>query len=131
MSALNSKLISVLDAILTEWHADEETGLLPVEEFRRVQRLIRDYLAITDSPDSREPSLIADYIYWNCESASRDATDRYLSALTDKQIAKLQLGDVLSCLSPGLSNEIDELADEAEAERRDKKVAWSDGASCE
>ena len=115
MSALNSKLISVLDAILTEWHADEETGLLPVQEFRRVQRLIRDYLAITDSPDSRDPHEIADWIYWNCETKS--PTERYLAALTEEQVAKFQLGDVLSCLSPGQYNEVDELADEAEAER--------------
>jgi hypothetical protein len=118
MSAAASKLISVLEAILTEQHADEETGLRPVEEFRRVQRVIRDSLAITDSPDSGGPYQIADFIYWNCESASSHATERYLAALTEEQKAKFQLGDVLSCLSPGQYNDIDKLADEAEAERR-------------
>jgi hypothetical protein len=118
MSADDSKLIDVLDAMLTEWYADEDTGLVPIEEAQRVRRLIRDCLCIADSPASREPYQIADFIYWNCESASRDATERYLTALKKEQIATMQLGDVLACLSPGLSNDIDELADEAEAERR-------------
>ena len=53
MSEADSKLISVLEAILREWHSDEDTEELSPAESQRVQRLIRDYLEITDSPSSR------------------------------------------------------------------------------
>ena len=115
MSEADSKLISVLEAILREWHSDEDTEELSPAESQRVQRLIRDYLEITDSPSSREPYQIADFVYWNCESASRDAAERWLNSLTEKQLAGLAFGDVLSALAPGLAADIDDLADEDDA----------------
>jgi hypothetical protein len=71
------------------------------KESQRVRRLIRDTLEITDSPSSRNPGDIADFIYWNCESLSRDAAERWLRSLTEHEVARLQLGDVLSALAPG------------------------------
>jgi hypothetical protein len=118
MSAADSKLLSVLEAILIEQHAAEETWQLPVEELRRVQRLILDYLEISDRPSSREPHHIAEFIYWNCWSASRDAAERWLRSLTDEEVKGLQLGDVLSALAPGQDGGINELAEENE--RRDQ-----------
>jgi hypothetical protein len=79
--------------------------------------LIRDTLEITDSPSSRNPGDIADFIYWNCESLSRDAAERWLRSLMEHEVARLQLGDVLSALAPGLGGDIDELADDNEAAR--------------
>jgi hypothetical protein len=117
MSEADSKLISILQAILREWHCDEDTEELSLKESQRVQRLIRDYLEITDSPSSRDPYQIADFIYWNCESLSRDATERWLRSLTEQEVARLLLGDVLGALAPGLAGDIDELADENEAAR--------------
>ncbi|HYS86322.1 MAG TPA: hypothetical protein VEN78_15170, partial [Bradyrhizobium sp.] len=90
-------------------------------ESQRVRGLIRDCLEITDSPDSRDPYQIADFIYWNCSSLSRDAAERYLRSLTDKEVAKLDVGSVLALLQPGLERDIGELAGETAAERRDEK----------
>jgi hypothetical protein len=121
MPGANSKLISVLEAILRDEYADEDTGELSLEESRGVRGLIRDCLEITDSPSERDPYQIADFIYWNCESASRDAADRYLASLTDRQVAGLGLGDVLALLQPGLERDIEKLADENEGERQDER----------
>lgn len=120
MSEADSKLVSVLVDLLEEY-ADEETGELPVKESQRVRRLIRDYLEITDSPSGLDPYQIADFIYWNCESASQDATERWLRSMTDQEIGQLQLGDVLMALVPGCAGDIEELAEENEEERRDEK----------
>jgi hypothetical protein len=121
MSEADSKLISVLEAALRDEYADEDTGELSLEESRGVRGLIRDCLEIADSPSERDPYQIADFIYWNCESASRDAADRWLRSLTAKQLAGLGFGDVLAALAPGLAGDIEELAEENEAERRDEK----------
>src|SRR3989442_1810166 len=112
-----SKLEVVLWNLLEEYHEGAAQELTAAEA-NRVGRIIRDTLEIDDAPSSRDPGEIADFIYWNCASASRAAAERWLCSLTEKEVARLQLGDVLSALSPGLSNDIDELADEAEAERR-------------
>src|SRR5258707_11942459 len=101
VSEANSKLICVLEAALTQC-ADAGTGELSLAESRRVRRLIRDSLEISDSPDSRDPYQIADFIYWNCLSASRAAAERYLGSLTEKEVAKLDVGDGLALLRPGL-----------------------------
>lgn len=121
MPEADSKLISVLEAIFCDEYTDEATGELSPAEHRRVRGLIRDYLEITDSPNSREPYQIADFIYWNCWSASRAAAERYLASLTDTQVAELNLGDVLALLQPGLERDVGELADENEDERQDEK----------
>ena len=118
MSEADSKLISVLEAALRDEYADEDTGELSLEESRGVRGLIRGCLEITDSPSDRDPYGIADFIYWNCASASRAAAERWLGSLTEKEIARLQLGDVLSALAPGLEGDIDELADEDDAGER-------------
>lgn len=121
MSEADSKLISVLEAALREECADEDTGELSLEESRGVRGLIRDSLEIDDSPSERDPYQIADFVFWNCESASRDAAERWLRSLTEKQLAGLGFGDVLAALAPGVAGDIEELADENEAERRKEK----------
>jgi hypothetical protein len=40
-----------------------------------------------------------------------------LRSLTEQEVARLQLGDVLSALAPGLAGDIDDLADEDDAGR--------------
>lgn len=117
MSGANSKLVSVLEAILRGHHCEEGEDALAVAEARGIAGLIRDRLAITDSPSSRDPIEIADFIYWNVGSASRAATERYLAALPAAELASLRLGDVLACLTPGLADDIEARAREAEAER--------------
>lgn len=117
MPEADSKLISVLEAILREWHSDEDTEELSPAESQRVQRLIRDNLEITDSPSSRDPYQIADFVYWNCASASRDAAERWLRSLTDEAVARLDVADVLAALQPGLDDDINDLADEDDAGR--------------
>jgi hypothetical protein len=112
-----SKLEIVLWNLLEEY-LEADADELSAAEAERVGRIIRDTLEIDDSPSSRDPGEIADFIYWNCWSASRAAAERWLGSLTEKDIARLQLGDVLSALAPGLEDDIDELADEAEAERK-------------
>lgn len=87
---------------------------------RRVRRLVKETLEINDSPSSRIPGEIADYIYWNCDSLSRDAVERWLNSLTESALGELQLGDVLSALAPGMANDIDQLAAENEQERTRK-----------
>jgi hypothetical protein len=47
--------------------------------------------------------------------ASRATSERWLLSLTDQEVARLQLGDVLAAVSPGLAGDIDELADEDDA----------------
>jgi hypothetical protein len=121
MSEADSKLISVLEAALRKECADQDTCELSLEESRQVRRMIRDSLEITDSPSGRDPYQIADFIYWNCESASRDAADRWLRSLTEKQLAGLGFGDVLAALAPGVAGDIEALANENEDERRDEK----------
>jgi len=118
MSDFDSSLTSVLEQVLRGNYADEETGELSLKESQRVRRLIRDYLEITDSPSERDPFQIANFIYWSCWSASRDAAERYLDSLTEKQVADLLFGDVLALLAPGQEASIEELADENEEERR-------------
>jgi hypothetical protein len=93
-------LISALETILTE-EADEETGQISLEEWKKVRRLIREYLEITDSPSELEPNQIAHFIYWNCEELSRSAAERWLRRLTVEEVARLYLGDVLALLQPG------------------------------
>ena len=127
MSEADSKLISVLEAILRDEYADEDTGELSLEESRGVRALIRDSLEIDDSPSDRDPYQIADFIYWNCESASRDAADRWLRSLTAKQLAGLGFGDVLAALAPGLAGDIEDLANENEDERRKEKRGVANG----
>jgi hypothetical protein len=95
--------------------ANEHTGELTAADSQRIQRIIRDTLEITDSPSSRDPYQIADFVYWNCESLSRDAAERWLNSLTEKELAGLEFGDVLSALAPGLAGDIDDLADEDDA----------------
>src|SRR5438445_11600139 len=118
MPEADSKLISVLEAILREWHSDEDTEELSPAESQRVQRLVRDSLEITDSPSSRDPYEIADFICCNCSSGSQAAAERYLASLTDRQVAGLGLGDVLALLQPGLERDIEKPADRNEEERR-------------
>jgi hypothetical protein len=96
LTSLEAVLGDVLDKCLDEG-ADE---LTPAES-HRVRRLIRDTLEIADSPSSREPYQIADFIFWNCESGSRDAAERWLKSLSDEQVADLRLGDLLAALAPG------------------------------
>lgn len=121
MSEADSKLMSVLEAILRDEDADEATGELSPAEHRRVRGLIRDYLEISDSPSERDPYQIADFIYWNSLSGARAAAERYLASLTDTQVAELSLGDVLALLQPGLERDIERLVDENEGERREEK----------
>jgi hypothetical protein len=99
-------------------YLEGDADALTAAEADRVGRIIRDTLEITDSPSSRDPGEIAYFIYWNCTSASRAAAERWLRSLTEKEVARLQLGDVLSALAPGLAGDIDDLADEGEAGRR-------------
>jgi hypothetical protein len=112
-----SKLETVLWNILEE-HLEGDADELTPAESQRVSRIIRDTLEITDSPSSRRPGEIADFIYWNCWSASRAAAERWLRSLTEQEVARLLLGDVLGALAPSLADSIEELADENEAERR-------------
>jgi hypothetical protein len=111
MTEAVSKLEVVLWNLLEEY-LEDGADELTVGEAERVGRIIRDTLEIDDSPSSREPYQIADFVYWNCESASRAAAERWLGSLTEKEIARLQLGDVLGALAPGLADDIDDLADE-------------------
>jgi len=112
-----SKLEVVLWNLLEEY-LEADADELSASEAARVGRIIRDTLEIDDAPSSRDPGEIADFIYWNCWSASRVAAERWLVSLTEQEIARLQLGDVLSALAPGQAEENDELADENEAERK-------------
>ena len=109
-----SKLEVVLWNLLEEY-LEGDADELSAAEAERVGRIIRDTLEITDSPSRREPGEIADFVYWNCASASRAAAERWLRSLTEKEVARLQLGDVLSALAPGLEGDIDSLADEDDA----------------
>lgn len=118
MSEADSKLIAVLEQILRDDHADAETEELSLQESQKVRRLIRDYLDIEDSPGECDPYQIANFVYWNCWSASQAAAERYLASMTENQVANLLLGDVLALLRPGLDEDIEELADENEEERR-------------
>src|SRR2546426_12835948 len=100
MAEAVSKLEVVLWNLLEEY-LENDADELSAAEANRVGRIIRDTLEIDDSPSSRDPGEIADFIYWNCSSGSRDAAERWLGSLTEKDIARLQLGDVLSALAPG------------------------------
>ena len=111
-----SILVSVLWNLLGE-AADEETGELSLEESRRVRRSIREWLEISDEPSSSDPYQIADFIYWNCGSAERDAAERWLASLTAKEREALVFGDLLEALQPDAADGINQLADENEAER--------------
>jgi hypothetical protein len=114
MAEAVSKLEVVLWNLLEEYLEDGADELTAAEA-NRVGRIIRDTLEIDDSPSSREPGEIADFIYWNCASASRASAERWLVSLTEKEVARLQLGDVLGALAPGLEGDIDGLADEDDA----------------
>ena len=109
-----SKLEVVLWNLLEEY-LEDDADELTTGEANRVGRIIRDTLEIDDAPSSREPGEIADFIVHNCWSGSRAATERWLGSLTEQEVARLQLGDVLSALAPGLEGDIDELADEDDA----------------
>jgi hypothetical protein len=111
-----SKLETVLWNLL-EGYLEEGADELTPAESQRVGRLIRDTLEINDSPSSHDPGEIADFVVGNCLSESRTAAERWLRSLTEQEIARLQLGDVLSALAPGLERDIEELADENEAAR--------------
>ena len=100
-----SKLEVVLWNLLEEY-LEGDADELTAAEAERVGRIIRDTLEIDDAPSSREPGEIADFIYWNCESLSRDGAERWLNSLTEKQLASLEFGDVLSALAPGLAGDI-------------------------
>ena len=121
MSEANFDLMSVLERILQDEYADEDTGELSPAEHQRVRRLIRDYLEISDSPSERDPYQIAFFVCQNCSELSQAAAERYLASLTDRQVAGLGLGDVLALLQPGLERDIEKLADENERERQDEK----------
>ena len=94
------KLEIVLWNLLEEYLEEGADELAPAES-QRIQRLIRDALKITDSPSSPDPGEIADFIYWNCESASRESAERWLQSLTGDQMTRLSLNDVLAALAPG------------------------------
>ncbi len=113
-----SALTTVLEAILEADHCEEGEDELSIEESRRVRSKIREFLQITDSPDSRLRTDIADFIYRNCEGQSCSAAERYLSSCTAKQIQSFNLVDVLEILQPGRAEAYEELADENEAENR-------------
>src|SRR5262245_38959279 len=104
-----SKLESVLWDLLNE-HLEDLADELTPEVAQRISRLVADTLETADSPNGRDPYQIADWIYWNCESASRVAAERWLVSLTEKDIVQLRLGDVLAALAPGHADQINELA---------------------
>ena len=108
-----SKLEVVLWNLLEEY-LEVDADELSAVEAARVGRIIRDTLEIDDAPSSRDPGEIADFVIHNCWSGSRAAAERWLGSLTEKDITRLQLGDVLSALAPGLAGDIDELADAAD-----------------
>ena len=54
MTQETSKLMSVLEALAGDY-ANDDTGELTSADSQRIQRIIRDTLEITDSPNSREP----------------------------------------------------------------------------
>jgi hypothetical protein len=124
MADANSSLTYVLERVLRENHADEETERLSVKESKLVYQLVTDYLE-TDNPwwDSLEPRQIADDIYGSCEGLSVNAAERWLASLTAEELAALQLGDVLMALQPGHYDEYEQQADENEEERRAKGKA--------
>jgi hypothetical protein len=112
--------LSTLETVLwnlLEEHLEGDADELTPAESQRVGRLIRDTLEITDSPSSRDPYQITDFVYWNCSSGSKAAAERWLRSLSEQEVARLQLGDVLSALAPGVEGDIEELADENEAAR--------------
>ena len=113
----HSALSDVLERILRDEYADAETGKLPEASAQQVRRFFREYLDTWDSPFSSDPVEIADFIYWNCESVSRNAAERWLNSLTAEALGKLRLGDVLGLLQPGLHADVDALARENEEER--------------
>ena len=121
MSNVSFTLTYVLEQVLRDNYADEETGKLPLKESQWVRQLIRDYLEITDTPLSLDPYQIADFIYRNCESSSKDAAERWLRSMTDQEIGQLELSDVLMALVPGYAGDIEELVEENEEERRDEE----------
>lgn len=94
-------LVPTLERTLGEL-AHGATGELSRQQARNVRWMIRDQLKISDSPSSREPFAIADFIYWNCWSLSREATERWLASLRAEDLAALCFGEVLETLAPGL-----------------------------
>lgn len=109
----DSLLISVLSEIL-ERLADKASGQLSSAQSRLVRLSIRDHLKISDSPSSRDPDQIAEFVYWNCWSLSRAATERWLASLPEKERDALGLGEVLETLLPGLDWQMNLIADKNE-----------------
>src|SRR5258708_4184121 len=109
-------LEGVLTDLLTE-RLEDGAEKISFADAARIDRQIRDYLAISDSPWGREPYDIADFICHSCGSASKDAAERWLQSISDEQRANLGLVDVLMLLQPGLEEDINALADENEDER--------------
>lgn len=72
---------------------------------------------ITDSPSSRIPGEIADFVFWNCSSGSQSAAERWLDSLREEELDNLMLGDVRGLLQPGSEDDVEKLAIENENEK--------------
>ena len=110
-------LETVLVNILNE-RLEDGAEKISFAEAARIGRQIRDYLVISDSPWGREPNDIAVFICASCDSASKDAAERWLQSSSEKDLADLDLVDVLMLLQPGLDQDIDGAAEDNEGEGR-------------
>lgn len=107
MADLETVLVNILSECLEE--GEEKISFA---DAARMNRQIRDYLGVSDSPWGREPVEIADFICHNCGSWSRDAAERWLSSISKQALERLGLVDVLMLLQPMMDEDIEALADE-------------------
>jgi hypothetical protein len=108
-------LETVLVKILTE-RLEEGADNLTFAEAARIDLQIRDYLIISYSPWGRTPFEIANFICHSCDSV--DAANRWLRSISEQERAGLTFIDVLQLIEPMKADEINELAEENEAEAR-------------
>ncbi len=85
-------------------HLDALAGGAPnklsTDDAARVRRVIADTLKIADPPISADPLAVVEFIVWNCGDELRDAVEHWLGSLTQDQLQKVDLCEVLEALRP-------------------------------